>query len=939
MRLKDNARVSLEQLEPRLMLNSDPLGSYPFDTAQLVTVNPASSVAVNSSMPPADQTQLYRFTAPAAGLFWIGMSALNSSLDSVLQVYNARGRRCGYNDNASRYSLDSSVRLRVRPGQTYYVLAGGKNGTSGTYQLTLTSDPRDDAGNTLLSAKDIRMRRGRARIRGTINYTGDEDVFRIVADTTGPMELLLAGSGRLSDLAPELYVYDSQGNLLASETGAAGSSVTASLDVTAGQTYYLKAAGTYSGRSGRYQLSVECPTDDIGGTFAAASDITLRRNRGRACGTINFTNDVDMFRISPTSGGQLNIDLTGGRRGSTIEGEIFVYDAQGNELAHDDNFDGSSASLTVGVNQGQTYYVKVAGTYTFGGSLYSLSVQYDPDDVGNTFDTARQIPLVDGAGSTAASLDYLGDIDMFSLVSSMTGSMTVDLTAYGSSYLDTTLTVYNSSREQIAYDDDGGPGLNSRATFDVTSGESYYLKARSYYDLSQGSYLVGIATEEVIPDPEPDPEPTPDPTPDPGDPEPGSQVIAEVVDQGGGYQLRVLGTNSADIITVSQTANTITWQSGSETHTYAGNFVSVLVYGFDGSDTIRLMNTVSASGSIYAGTGDDTIFENALGSVTVSAGDGDDLIVAVGGGSDTVYGGAGFDSFWVDSSDTVSDASSAETSAKTVHSITEFYQPYTTNPGSSQYVSLEISGQNLTDPVATSSASGWANFADTSLFVDGPQYDDIVQGYIGDCYYVASLASLADTDPMIIEQMVTPLGDGTYAVRFHRSGQEVYLRVDADLPVNGSGNLVYARTGPDGELWVPVVEKAYCYFRYGQNSYASISGGWMSTVYREVTGGYTNTTYTSTITASSLYTHIANQLAQGHAVTLGSYHDASSPIVAGHAYMVKSAHVSGSQQYVTVYNPWGYDAYSWDSNFYDGLLTLSIQQIQANFSAVVTSLV
>jgi hypothetical protein len=650
-----------------------------------------------------------------------------------------------------------------------------------------------------------------------------------------------------------------------------------------------------------------------------------------------------MFRVTPTSSGQLNIDLTGARRNSVIAGEIFVYDAQGSQVAHDDNYDGSTAHVTVTVNQGESYYVKIAGTYTFGGSRYNLSVDYDPDDVGNTFDSARQIALANGSGSTTGRLDYLGDIDMFSLAASTTGSMTVNLQATGSSYLDTTLTIYDSSRQQIAYDDDGGAGLNSRATFDVTAGETYYLKARSYYHMSQGSYLIGIATEEPAPapepDPEPDPGPTPDPTPDPADPEPGSQVVAEIIDQGSGYQLRVVGTDSADIITIAQTTNTITWQSGSETHTYAGNFASVLVYGFGGSDTVRLMNSVSASGSVYGGSGDDSIFENGIGSMTVSGGDGDDLIIAVGGGSDTVYGGAGFDSFWVDSSDTVSDASSAETTAKSVHSITEFYQPYTTNPGSSQYVSLEVGGQDLIDPTPTGYAAGWANFADTPIFADGPQYDDIVQGYIGDCYYIASLASLADTDPVIIEQMVTPLGDGTYAVRFNRSGREVYLRVDADLPVNSSGNLIYARSGPDGELWVPIVEKAYCYFRYGQNSYASISGGWMSTVYREITGGYTNTTYTSTITTSSLYNHIANQLAQGHAVTLGSYHNASSPVVAGHAYMVKAAHVSGSQQYVTVYNPWGYDAYTWDSNFYDGLLTLSIQQIQANFSAVVTSLV
>ncbi len=134
---------------------------------------------------------------------------------------------------------------------------------------------------------------------------------------------------------------------------------------------------------------------------------------------------------------------------------------------------------------------------------------------------------------------------------------------------------------------------------------------------------------------------------------------------------------------------------------------------------------------------------------------------------------------------------------------------------------------------------------------------------------------------------------------------------------------------------MPLVEKAYAHFRYNQNSYQSMSGGWMDTVYREVSGGSTQWRYTSG-SISYLASYIRGYLNAGYSLTLGSYSNASSPVVGSHAYVIKSIDANNN---VLVYNPWGVDGRSWDSNPYDGLLILSIDQIQDNFLAVVTALV
>jgi hypothetical protein len=398
----------------------------------------------------------------------------------------------------------------------------------------------------------------------------------------------------------------------------------------------------------------------------------------------------------------------------------------------------------------------------------------------------------------------------------------------------------------------------------------------------------------------------------------------------------VLGTDGSDVITLSLTADHMTVTTALGAQDFAGAFAGVAVYGFGGADVLRLANTVVAPSVVYAGDGNDTVFDAGQAAGSVYGGLGDDLMVAVGGGQDTVYGQDGVDSFWLDGSDTAADASSAETSSSAVHKISQFYQPYTTDSAVAGYVSLEIAGQNLLDPAA---GYGYQSFAGKPLFTDGPDYRDIVQGYSADCYFMATLASLADTDGGLVRQMIAPLGDGTFVVQFYRSGQAYYVRLDADLPALGANSPAYARLGPDGELWAPLMEKAYAYFRRGQNSYASLDYGNMAAVYSDLTNRSTSQQSSAGAGASTVYNFVASALTAGHPVTAGSYSSAAGPIVGGHAYMIKSVQDTGTGQYVTVYNPWGYDGRSWDSNSGDGLLTLSIDQYLQYFSWTTVGLV
>jgi hypothetical protein len=399
----------------------------------------------------------------------------------------------------------------------------------------------------------------------------------------------------------------------------------------------------------------------------------------------------------------------------------------------------------------------------------------------------------------------------------------------------------------------------------------------------------------------------------------GTLVTAYTETTQTGLELVILGTNSADTITVTQTTSTLLVTSMNFSQTFTGSFYDIAIYGFGGNDTITLTSKVAVKANVTMGDGNDSVFLAGSGADTVTLGAGADLVVTVGGGTDLINGGTGLDSFWVDSADTVRNVTTAETAVNAVHRISSYLQP-TSNRASQP--TLQIDGQKLTDPTST---YAYKDFSSQPLFVGTPQFNDTQQGYLGDCYFIASLASLADKDPEIIRQMITPLGDGSYAVRFFNRGTATYVRVAADLPTY-YGSPIYADLTPRGGLWVALAEKAFAQFRSGQNSYDSLSGGWMGDVYRQVTGGTSLDSYTHGQNPTSLAQWINTQLAAGHAVTCASYSNPAKPIVGCHAYMIKAVDTTGTTPMITVYNPWGVDGNSWDSNPNDGLLKISMAQ-------------
>ena len=204
----------------------------------------------------------------------------------------------------------------------------------------------------------------------------------------------------------------------------------------------------------------------------------------------------------------------------------------------------------------------------------------------------------------------------------------------------------------------------------------------------------------------------------------------------------------------------------------------------------------------------------------------------------------------------------------------------------------------------------------------GPSSADMRQGAVGDCYFIAAMGSIADTDPQAIESMFIDNGDGTYTVRFYAQnavGTYVpdYVTVNSTLPANGDGSLLYAGVGADGAYWLPLLEKAYAQWnqtgqegRDGSNTYAALSGGYMFTVDQQVLGCAATTINPAAGNLAAEQTVIAD-LQAGEAVTAAIFADSNAALfnqlslVNQHGYEV-AGYDPASQTFLPK-NPWGCD--------------------------------
>ena len=392
-------------------------------------------------------------------------------------------------------------------------------------------------------------------------------------------------------------------------------------------------------------------------------------------------------------------------------------------------------------------------------------------------------------------------------------------------------------------------------------------------------------------------------------------AISQVQMAGGGTELRVQGLARNNKITlVEQDGQFLVTDNGSS-QSVSGPFHDIRIFGGAGNDSIIVDSSVTTNCFLYGGAGRNVM----------QAGSGNATLDCVGSDADVLSGGAGSDSFWMDgkASERITNLTAADWAGGAIHRVRAIY----TSPSTQMAVNSARARARAPEP-GTTNAATYQDFSNYPLFsAAGPLENDVIQGQVGDCFFLSVLSSVARIDPNKISQSILDMGSGNYLVEFSKGSSNVFVRVDDKLPVLADGQLDYAGLGAGDSIWVAIMEKAYAVFHGPTASYASIDGGWMDQVYSAL-GELPKSSYGGA-GAVAMMALVASQISNGESVTYGTLNNISdnAPLIGGHAYSVDSVltDTQGNPIGLVLRNPWGIDGAGNDGND-DGYVTVTAEQ-------------
>jgi hypothetical protein len=406
----------------------------------------------------ADQ-DWFRVSLRAGELYQFQLNS-TSGLDPTLALHNSLGTQLAFDDDGGP-GLNSLLTFRPTTSGTYYLDAGGYSTSTGSYSVVASEVPA-----TIATYSSVGIN---SSVQGDIQDANDQDYHR-VSLTAGQNYIFDVDGGSLSD--PTLALRNSAGTqLVFNDDGGPGLDSRIEFTATTTGTYYLDVGG-YSSNTGSYTLATRI--DDIADDINSIDTVAVGGSRS---GTINSASDQDFVGVSLTAGQSYIFDAHGvGLSDPTLA----LRNSSGTQLAfNDDGGPGLDSRVEFTASSSGMYFLDVGGYSTNTGS-YSLSTRIDDvaDDV-NTTDS------IIAGGVRSGTINSAADQDFFQIFLTAGQHYNFDVTGVGLS--DPTLALRNSAGTQLAYDDDGGPGLNSHIGFTAGSSGTYYLDVGGY-NTNTGSY-------------------------------------------------------------------------------------------------------------------------------------------------------------------------------------------------------------------------------------------------------------------------------------------------------------------------------------------------------------------------------------------------------------------------------------------------------------------
>jgi hypothetical protein len=229
-------------------------------------------------------------------------------------------------------------------------------------------------------------------------------------------------------------------------------------------------------------------------------------------------------------------------------------------------------------------------------------------------------------------------------------------------------------------------------------------------------------------------------------------------------------------------------------------------------------------------------------------------------------------------------------------------------------IGSEISGANLLE---TQAISNWRTVGNRGL---GKTYNEILQGSLNDCFFLAALSAVAWSASSFLSNhpnyTFRPISSINPTTGIPTLGLAQPYSPNDDVPVNASGQPIFARIPTTSDTWAMIYEKAYAMFKDSAhpqqpNYYQYLNGGngWQALV--NITGLANGIEYSATRTATQILQDLGlstttSQKMPNNTAAVAWTNSSGMPasLYASHTYSILGTYISGGT-YIVLRNPYG----------------------------------
>ena len=338
----------------------------------------ADVIRYSGNIGAEDQEDWYSFTAPYEGRYRIDVSGIQSGTDVRLYLYDELGdvvtsdTYCTNGEGITGKGLEAgktySIKVKQDSGYSSYSLAIG-----------MQKAPIDLTGYTAIS--------------DSIEFIDQRNVYYFSVPLTGRYRFNMSEIYSGTDV--ELYIFDSLGNTVASDTYCTNGDGITVRDLQAGAIYEIQVRQD-NGFSG-YKLSIgyQKSTVDI-------SDYTIVND------SIEYTDQRNVYSFTVPVDGRYRFELSGMTDGTDVELYMFNYLE---ETVASDTYCTNGDGITVkDLKAGETYEVQIRQDNGFSSYTLSIGKQKETVDISDKTSISDSVEFTDQRNVYSFTAKSSGDV-------------------------------------------------------------------------------------------------------------------------------------------------------------------------------------------------------------------------------------------------------------------------------------------------------------------------------------------------------------------------------------------------------------------------------------------------------------------------------------------------------------------------------------------------